>query len=340
MGCANSIEYNGEPTKNDIMEFLIILKESDFTSKPKCANFHSKIIKYEDEIPGVLNCVDLLKISELEEDTKLPKFIFRDIAIPRIMYIKLPKENVYVKSEEWEFEYMKSQIQEIIIIFGLLGAKKITYDTSDNCAEHKEIGANLGIGDPATASANIGMEIKYGKSSYSKFRGEAEFPVPIDSVPSLHKLLEEKNLYYLPRKFHWKTMVRNRIKSHILRDKFDYEFGKDMYINSNLTTKFNNIGVGFKFGSNNLSTFRMIFDVEYHQVKFDHEHSKPDKHNKIKLNRINNIKNVDEGSYDDEYSSDEDSYSGISSDISEKSNSNDDSNGSTDEINISCDETK
>ena len=56
MGCADSRGYR-EPTKNDIMEFLIVLKKSDFDNKPKCANFHSKIVKYENDIPGVLNCI-------------------------------------------------------------------------------------------------------------------------------------------------------------------------------------------------------------------------------------------------------------------------------------------
>ena len=309
MGCADSREYNKEPTKNDIMEFLIVLKKSDFDSKPKCANFHSKIIKYENDIPGILNCVDLLKVSELDVDTNIPKFIFRDIVVPRIMYIKLPKENIYVKSEEWEFEYMKSQIQEIIVIFGLLGAKKITYDISDNCAENKEIGANLGISDIAVVSGDAKMEVKYGKSAYSKFNGEVEFPIPKNSVPTLKAILKEKNLYYLPRKFHWKTMVRNRIKSHTIRNKFDYEFGKDMYIDTNLTAKFNNIGVGFKFGASNISSFRMLFDVEYHEVKFDQTENDKDKKEKDKKSKIYKYAHHNEDDAESEYSYSEDSYS-------------------------------
>ena len=242
MGCENSRMEKAVHT--DIMEFLIVLKPNDFKSYAVCPSYHSKVSRCEDDIPGVLKCIDMMTINSIKDREGVPKYVIRDVAIPRVTYIKLPKEKIYVKSDEWEYEYMKSQIQEIILIFGILGAKKITYDVSDNSEENKNVGASLGVGEPGLV-AEAGLEVSQQQSQYSKFSGLVEFPKPKQEVPTLSRLQREKNIYYLPRKFHWKRMVRNRIESYTTKDTFDYRFGRDFNISGSLTAKFNKLGIGF-----------------------------------------------------------------------------------------------
>jgi len=260
--------YSRIKRRSDIMEFLIVLKENDFKSHTICPSYYDQIIKYEDEFPGILHCIDLADLNKICEESHEPAYVVRDMTMPRITYIKLPKENIYVKSEDWEFEYMKSQIQEIILIFGILGAKKITYDVSDNDEDNKNIGANIGIGEPNLTLA-AGIDINEKKSNYSKFSGEVEYPHPIQEAPTLERLEKEKNIYYLPRKFHWQRMVRTRIESYITKDVFDYKFGRDINISTSLSAKFSKLGIGFNIGNNNLSDFRMKFDIEYYPVSKD-----------------------------------------------------------------------
>jgi len=249
------------------MEFLIILKPNDFKGYMVCSSYHNKVTNCEDHIPGILNCIDMMTINSIKNHTGIPKYVIRDVALPRVTYIKLPKEEIYVKSDEWEYEYMKSQIQEIILIFGILGAKKIMYDVSDNSEVNKNIGANLGVGEPGLI-AEAGLEISQHKSKFSKFSGLVEFPEPKQEIPTLEHLQTAANIFYLPKKYHWQAMVRNRIVSYTSKDTFDYKFGKDFNISGKLSAKFNKIGIGFSMGQDNLTDFQMKFEIEYYSVDY------------------------------------------------------------------------
>ena len=116
MGCENSrmAKSDGSAFRHtDIMEFLIVLKDKDFEKSYTCPSYYDKVNKNGSNLPGILECEKLNTIQE-------SKYIIRDIALPRTVYIKLPKEKLFVASDIWEYEYMKSQIQELILIFGLL----------------------------------------------------------------------------------------------------------------------------------------------------------------------------------------------------------------------------
>lgn len=268
MGCEQSRQSKSmisSAYQSDVMKFLIILHGADYNGNKVCKSNYEKLMANKKYMPGKLTIVNLKRLNYLRTPNGKLRYIIRELAIPRIVYIKLPKEGIYVKSEDFEFEYMKSQIHEIIMILAKLGASKITYDVSKNSKEMKELGAKIDIKEHM-ASGSAGFEMNESFSKTSSFTGELEFPMSDRSLPSVVDLSDDDNIYYLPRKIHWISMIRSRLQSHVLKDSFNYEFSKDIYVNVKVINKLKAIGVTFNYGKSSINGFRMSFSVNYHPV--------------------------------------------------------------------------
>ena len=113
MGCnmSDTIEDNVS------LDFLILLKKDDYRATFQCMSTMNKFKRNLRKLPGNVN---IEKLSKTTKDIK-------GLKIPYVVYIKLPKENVYVTSDTWEYEYFNSQVMELIGIFTLLGASEISF---------------------------------------------------------------------------------------------------------------------------------------------------------------------------------------------------------------------
>jgi hypothetical protein len=60
------------------------------------------------------------------------------------LYVKLPKEDMYVRACLWEHEYTKSQVQELIYIFRMLGATEL--DITVYQSDQRQEGLDVDIG--------------------------------------------------------------------------------------------------------------------------------------------------------------------------------------------------
>ena len=123
------INYDDEiDADNDVMKFLIVLANDDFNTACWPFKKYSTNVKNSGTyLSGELDIVSIGNISQRKNGERSLKYKINEIVNLKTLYIHLPKENVYVKSDVWQFEYMKSQIREIIYIFGLLGAKSVEY---------------------------------------------------------------------------------------------------------------------------------------------------------------------------------------------------------------------
>lgn len=251
--------------QSDVMKFLIILQDEDYKGNKICKSNYDHIVEYKGRMPGKVTIINLKQLNFLRKSNGSLRYVIRQLAIPRIVYIKLPKEGIYVKSEDFDFEYMKSQIHEIIMILSKLGASKITYDVSNNSKEMKEIGAKIDVKENMIESS-VGFEMNESYSKTSSFTGELIFPPSDKPLPTVDDLRKEDNIYYLPRKIHWISMIRSRLESHISKDSFDYKFATDIYINMKIINKLKNIGVSFNYGKSSINGFRINFSIEYHPV--------------------------------------------------------------------------
>lgn len=255
--------------RSDIMEFLVVFQDDDYVKD--CAglakSYSDKIIKERGKLPGILHTINMLEINEiLSEDGRTPKYIIKGTTLPHIMYIRLPREQLYVQSDKWEYEYMKSQIQELIVIFGLLGAKKISYNVSGSAKSNVNIGAEVTAGN---LPIDVGASVCKGKNNSSHLSGDIVFPEPETELeaPDVDVFIQHDGIYYLPRMFHWTTMVENRLERGVLSDSFDYQFQSDVALSASVTAKFQSLGISCNIGGDKMESSRVMFNIEYYPMK-------------------------------------------------------------------------
>jgi hypothetical protein len=260
---------SGRATSSDIMEFLIVLKTSDYEAVcPLTSSYSTKVKQSEDDLPGILHVINIQNINDILDSELRPQFITQDIVIPRVLYIKLPKENIFVKAEKWEYEYLKSQIQEIIHIFGILGAKSIKYEIINSNKTSIDIGGGLNIGELPVGSD---LQITSRKGTTTELSGDLEYPVPKNIVPSINLLEKSNNIYYLSRKYDWKNICRRRIEGLVTSDDFIYRFNSDMSFSVKLSGKLTKLGINFNSDTSTVKNFNMKFDVSYYPVAFENQ---------------------------------------------------------------------
>lgn len=242
--------------KNTIAEFLVVLRESDYRSGFFSKSYYKKLLKKRESIPGKLT---IIKFNEINKHQYI---LIKDIVVPRLMYIKLPKENIYVKSNEWEYEYLKSQLQELIYIFGSLGAKKLTYNLSNNNIENKNIGVSL-----LTSNLPIENKIKIENKILNEkhFNGHIKYAKSIIK-PSFELLKQDKSLYYVYNKYDWKQIIQRRLKNYVLNDEFTYKFISELNFDFELKNMLKNIGISFNYNSSSIFNFSINFNVEYYEL--------------------------------------------------------------------------
>ena len=253
--------------QSDIMEFLIVLNAKDYESMcPLTPSYSTQIRRYEDDLPGVLHLANIENINDTIESTSRPRYVTQDLVIPRALYIKLPKENIYIKAEKWEYEYLKSQIHEIIHLFGILGAKNIKYEIVNSDRNMFNMGGGFNIGELPVGGD---LQITSRRGTSTELSGELEFPIPRNIIPSIELLYKSSNIFYLPRKYDWMNICRRRIERQVTTDDFVYKFNSDMCFSSKLTGKLDKLGISFNFESNSVKNLHMKFDVEYYPVNVD-----------------------------------------------------------------------
>lgn len=266
MGCAQGKQRVMAGRKSDIMQFLILLKDDDYQSCPMTKSFYTKTLQVGRDLPGVLHIGNLMEINEKKEGEREARYVIKRMALPKVTYIKLPKEGLYVRADEWEFEYMKSQIQEVIMVCGLLGAKKVSYDITQNEETNRSVGANLDMGN-LVQGVGGGAKLSSGKGVESQLIGEVEFEEREDLNVSFEALEEEEqvgNIHYLMRLPQWMSMVDNRVRRRVSRSEFKYRYNRELYINADLMAKVRGMGISFEYGNNTLSSFSIMFQIEYY----------------------------------------------------------------------------
>lgn len=263
MGCAGSrSKYS-----NEITEFLVVLREDDYKKCPGGKSYYEKLIKKgKKDIPGILHTIDFEDVNLKDSDGNLVYKIIGKV-VPHTVYIMLPKEREYVKADAWEFEHMKSQINEIVAMFGLLGARSVAYDSSDNVGSHVDVAASMSIPLPHMVDGvELGAKCSKGESTATQFTGLIEFSQPVEINPTRKTLEDSDNMYYLGNNHGLRSVARRRIVNKVEKDHFSYSYRRDDEFGVGLTAKFSKVGVDCQFNSTSLMNFSMKFEVEYFVV--------------------------------------------------------------------------
>lgn len=245
---------------NDIMYFLIVLSEADFETT--CFPFQKtsvRIKKSGQYMSGKLDVISIGQVSQRNEHGK-KRYNINEITNLKTLYIRLPKENVYVKSDIWQFEYMKSQIREIVHIFGLLGAKSVTYEVLSKHSESFQFSSEVSMGN---FPINSGITVNNKNGNSTEISGNIIYPTPTRFLTE-EEIKNADDIYYLIRKDDWQDVCARRIFHKATQDNFTYKFNTDIAFSMKVTEKLKNLGISFSVGSDEVKNFTMKFNVDYY----------------------------------------------------------------------------
>ena len=266
MGCIASsdqidaIESAKLPNFNDLsLEFLIMLKEHDFKKKTYCCSLLKHIKRATKKLPGIVHICSY-------ENIKNHKV--KGLVLPYVLYMKLPKEEIYVSSDAWESEYFNSQTLELLKIFTSLGASDIKFKTS---RDHNE-GTMMGVHTNANLNAinipiKVGAELDHYEDSddANVFDGQIKTKQPtLEKYNNLDELINRHNLYYVKNNYEWQSLISYKLQNDsVTKLKFNTTFYKGFKCGTKITADLEALGITVCLFDTGSKFVKTTFEVHF-----------------------------------------------------------------------------
>jgi hypothetical protein len=282
MLCANRKHSSAISERtNEMMSFLILLTEEDYVKLPRyCFQSNSqRIVKNRGNFPGILH---IKQYSEIGNNEFRDEFIIEGHPIPKQLYVKLAKENVYVPYENYSTKYLNSKLGELRDLFIHLKAKKIKI-TKTELVDKK-----LGAGVKVSAANMGGAGAEFEKSSIleNEFTEELHFDAdnkPIDTglLRGAHehrdsnsslmhkvsaKLHVKPKFYYLKNEYEWEDIIDRRLNNKLVYDKYTYYHSDSRILKASFMNKLKIFDVNIDFENKEHHSLKIEYDIEYHPL--------------------------------------------------------------------------
>jgi len=242
--------------ENTISDFLIIL--TDINYKPnffQSKSYYDKLKSKEHLFPGILNLINIKHLKHNKE------FIIKDQIIPLTVYIKLPRENIYVSSDKYYEAYFQSQMNELIRIFTTLKAETIDIYIEQDRNTTSVINVNGGIHykpvDLETQFSNT--KIENNKTITNK---KMEFKNNGKDI-DINDFTNKRHFYYLSNEDEWQDIIRNRIKKSMIKDDYYYTYENSSLISKELKIQLKIFNIGFRYNVENNKNISIKYNVNY-----------------------------------------------------------------------------
>jgi hypothetical protein len=203
-------------------------------------------------------------------------FIITDVVDTTSMYVLVPKEQVYVKFHQWEHEYLKSQVQELLYIFRRLGASNLRITVSQNQSSQeayggsvhanlRELGVSIGAGVQVTSDASNMNSIEMHMAFDSSARQTKEAPPSLhDKIPStVHDLIVDPAIHYLSNRPAWQNFVNNRLQGLAKSIHFTLTHHNVIALSKRLVASLSEAGIAIHESNRDLLWVRMVFEADW-----------------------------------------------------------------------------
>ena len=247
--------------KNDLLTFLILLHQKDYQKGLLYKSVYDKLISNCDLFPG--NLV-IINYNDFQSDDYKNKYFIEGNVIPKQVYLKLPKEDLFVPIGTFQEKYLNSRINELINIFANLKPKKIIISVDKDNQDLIQINTNIG-GLTPIGEINIGGEINKELNSELRIIKYMEFNLdskPVD--PNYFK--NEYKFYYLPKEEEWLELIRKRLKHKLTKEKYIYSYRDMTKFKSSLTTKLQVLDIDINYNQKKFDNFKIYYEVEYYPL--------------------------------------------------------------------------
>jgi len=264
------------------MSFLILLMEEDYVKLPRYCFKSNKdrISTSRGNFPGTLHIRHYADMNLL--DLK-KEFIIEGHALPKQLYVRLPKENIYVPYENYSTKYLNSKLAELRDLFIHLKAKKIVITKTEIVGN--KIGAAANIGSSRIGGVGAGFENE--TIMQNQFKEELYFDAdnkPIDTSffsranTSCENYFAHANnyvkpkFYYLPQEYEWEDIIERRLNNKLVQDKYTYYHSDTRILKANLMNRLKIFDINIDVEKNEQRVLKIEYDIEYHPL-VEHENN-------------------------------------------------------------------
>ena len=288
--------------KNDFLEFLIILCDDDYKSTFFYKSTYENLLKQRNFFNDNLNIVNKKDIKKNNE------YLIDGMATLKNLYIKLPKENLYVNSSQFHNRYLNSKINELISVFTVLKAKNIKVSIESQTENNFNFNLSAGV-KMNGVSLKTGAEKTKDSSNKLQNHWELEFfqdnksnngntngnhtNTNANTKININEFADDKRFYYLPKEAEWIDAIRKRVSQNVSSDKFTYSYSDTNDIKYKGFTNLQLFYISCDYNRKQFENITINYEIDYYPldtVIIEHKCNNSDNHNSNNVIIINNNK--------------------------------------------------
>jgi len=263
--------------KNEFLEFLIILCDDDY----KGAFYYKST--YENVLKQRKFFNDNLTIVNKKEITKNNEYLIDGMATLKQLYMKLPKENLYVNSLQFHNRYLNSKINELISVFTVLKAKNIKVTIESQSENNFKFNLSTGV-KMNGVSLKTGAEKSKDSSNKLQSSWELEFfqgnksnngntngntngnNTNTDTKININEFADDKRFYYLPKEAEWIDAIRKRVSQNVSSDKFTYSYSDTNDIKYKAFTNLHLFNISCDYNRKQFENITINYEIDYYPL--------------------------------------------------------------------------
>ena len=257
--------------KNDFLEYLIILLDDNYKSSFMFNSIYDNLLKQNKYFN------DNLTIINKKDITKSNKYLIDGMANTQELYIKLPKENLYVLSSQFHNRYLNSKINELISIFSVLKAKRIKVSIQSEKENNFKLNINAGVN---VNGVNIKAGAENSKNTNKNLQSDWDLEFFQNSNGSnsgngnnggntkinINEFADDKRFYYLPKESEWIDAIRNRVSQNVCSDKFTYSYTDTNDIKYKAFTNLKLFTIKCEYNNKQFENLKINYEIEYYPL--------------------------------------------------------------------------
>jgi hypothetical protein len=246
---------------NDFLEFLIILNDEHYKRGIfGGASEYDRLI--EQKFPGELV---ILHKNELKSEENRGNYIIEGNVMCKKLYIKLPKENMYVDANKYQEKYINSNINEFIRIVSTLNASSIVFKLQNESDDQFgfQMGSNVKV---ATVSGGL----QAGMSEQNHTSGQNVWELTFEDTKrdiDIQVFGDKKRFYYLPKNSEWMDVIRNRVTYGAKEAKYVYEYVDSTDVSADFLAKLKLLNIEVEFNKSKYEKLRVEYEIKYYPTQ-------------------------------------------------------------------------
>ena len=244
--------------QNDFIEFLIVLSDKHYIKKYFCTKYSLYDNLLKNDFPGHINIVN-------QKDLKVNNnFIIKDAVIFKKIYIKSPKENLYIDSSKYEEYLLNSITNEFLRVVSTLKpiSIKLKISNQNNIEIDFDVNTSISFQDIDIGSGIKNQEINNSSNNKEWLLTFTKNSKRID----LTCFLDKTKFYYLPKYVEWTDLIHNRMNYSENKTKYVYEHTINNNIDIEFIERMKVLNIDCKYKKSKYENLKFEYEIDYYPL--------------------------------------------------------------------------